>query len=52
MAISNKVGQTSRGASVLKTNAEGTPLVENGHLVLDEDLGEIATAYLKFQKEN
>lgn len=50
MAISNKVGQTSRGASVLKTNAEGTPLVENGHLVLDEDLGEIATAYLKFQK--
>lgn len=49
MAISNKVGQTSRGASVLKTNDEGIPLVENGHLVLDEDLSEIADAYTAFQ---
>ncbi|MBQ0142158.1 MAG: N-6 DNA methylase [Prevotellaceae bacterium] len=49
MAISNKVGQTSRGASILKTNAEGEPLVENGHLVLDEDLSEIAEAYKQFQ---
>lgn len=50
MGISNKVGQTSRGASILKTNSEGEPIVENGHLVLDEDLSEIAEAYNKFQR--
>lgn len=49
MAISNKVGQTSRGASILKTNAEGIPVVEDGHLLLDEDLSDIAEAYNKFQ---
>lgn len=49
MAISNKVGQTSRGASVLKTNAEGSPIIENGHFVLDEDLSDIAESYISFQ---
>lgn len=34
----------------MKTNSEGEPIVENGHLVLDEDLSEIAEAYNKFQR--
>ncbi len=49
MAISNKIGQTSRGASILKTNSEGLPIIKNGQLVLDEDLSEIADAFIEFQ---
>ena len=49
MAVSNKVGQTSRGKAILKKNAFGKPIVENGMHVLDEDLSEIADAYELFK---
>ena len=50
MAISNKVGQTSRGEAIFKKNAAGEPLIINGKQVLDEDLSDIAEAYHKFKK--
>lgn len=37
MAISNKVGQTSRGEAILKRDTEGNPVIKNGQHVLDED---------------
>ena len=49
MAISNKVGQTSRGESIFKKDAEGNPIVRNGQHVLDEDLSEIADSYQNFK---
>ena len=49
MAISNKVGQTSRGEAIFKKDAEGTPIIRNGRHVLDEDLSEIAQSYKEFQ---
>lgn len=50
MALSNKVGQTSRGKAILKKNAFGKPIVENGMHILDEDLSEIAEAYEQFKR--
>lgn len=49
MAISNKVGQTSRGESIFKKDAEGNPIIRNGQHILDEDLSEIAQSYKEFQ---
>ena len=49
MAISNKVGQNSRGETMLKRDANGEPLVINGQLQLDEDLSDIAENYHKFK---
>ena len=49
MAISNKVGQTSRGESIFKKDTEGNPIIRNGRHVLDEDLSEIANAYQEFK---
>ena len=49
MAISNKVGQTSRGEAIFKKDAEGNPIIRNGRHVLDEDLSEIAQSYKEFQ---
>ena len=49
MAISTKVGQTSRGESILKKDSEGNPIVRNGQHVLDEDLTEIAESYRDFK---
>ena len=49
MAISNKVGQTSRGEAILKKDSEGKPIVVNGQHVLDEDLSDIAQCYWDFQ---
>lgn len=46
MAISNKVGQTSRGETIFKKDAEGNPIIRNGQHVLDEDLSEIAESYM------
>lgn len=48
MAISNKVGQTSRGEAIFKKDAEGNPLIRNGQHILDEDLSEIAKCYHEF----
>lgn len=48
MAISNKVGQTSRGEAIFKKDSEGNPIIKNGHHVLDEDLTEIAVSYHDF----
>ena len=49
MAISNKVGQTSRGEAILKKDSEGNPIIINGSHVLDEDLSDIAEAYANFK---
>lgn len=49
MAISNKVGQNSRGETMLKRDTNGEPIVIDGHLQLDEDLSEIAESYHKFK---
>lgn len=48
MAISNKIGQTSRGEAIFKKDKEGTPIVKGGIHVLDEDLGTIAEDYHNF----
>lgn len=50
MAISNKIGQSSRGETLLKKDANGEPIVVNGKLQLDEDLSEIAAAYSQFKR--
>lgn len=50
MAISNKVGQTSRGEAILKKDSEGNPIIRNGQHVLDEDLSEIANSYHEFKQ--
>jgi len=50
MAISNKVGQTSRGEPIFKKDMEGNPIIKNGQHILDEDLSEIADSYLEFKK--
>ena len=50
MAISNKIGQTSRGEAIFKKDSEGQPVVSNGHYVLDEDLTQIAECYHEFIK--
>lgn len=52
MAISNKVGQTSRGETIFKKDAEGNPIIKNGQHLLDEDLSEIADSYLEFKNGN
>lgn len=49
MAISNKVGQTSRGEAIFKKDSEGNPIIKNGQHVLDEDLSQIAEAYQEFK---
>lgn len=50
MAISNKVGQNSRGETMLRKDTNGDPIVVDGHLQLDEDLTEIAECYHQFVK--
>lgn len=49
MAISNKIGQSSRGETLLKKDSNGAPIVIDGKLQLDEDLSEIAAAYNDFK---
>lgn len=49
MAISNKVGQTSRGETIFKKDSEGNPVIKNGQHLLDEDLSEIAESYDAFK---
>lgn len=50
MAISNKVGQTSRGATIFKKDTEGNPIICNGQHQLDEDLSEIADSFAQFKQ--
>lgn len=50
MAISNKVGQTSRGEAIYKKDKEGTPVIKNGVHILDEDLSLISDDYHNFIK--
>jgi type I restriction enzyme M protein len=50
MAISNKVGQTSRGVPIFKRDSEGKPLIRTNAFVLDEDLSEIAEDYKAFKQ--
>lgn len=52
MAISNKIGQSSRGVTLLKKDSNGEPIVIDGKLQLDEDLTEIAAAYNDFKHGN
>jgi len=49
MAISNKIGQTSRGEAIFKKDKEGTPIVKNGIHILDEDLSAIAEDFHCFK---
>lgn len=49
MAISNKVGQTSRGETIFKKDSEGNPIIKSGQHILDEDLSEIADSYMSFK---
>jgi type I restriction enzyme M protein len=49
MAISNHVGQTSRGVPIFKKDAEGREIVVDGRRVPDEDLTDIAALYRAFQ---
>lgn len=49
MAISNKVGQNSRGETMLRKDINGEPIVVDGQLQLDEDLSDIAECYHKFR---
>lgn len=49
MAISNKIGQTSRGEAIFKRDNEGKPLIENGCYVFDEDLSDISKDYKSFK---
>lgn len=50
MAISNKVGQTSRGEAIFKKDSEGNPIIRNGQHVLDEDLSEIVKSFHEFKQ--
>lgn len=49
MAISNKVGQTSRGEPIFKRDTEGKPIVSNGGFIIDQDLSTIAEDFKRFQ---
>lgn len=49
MAISNKVGQTSRGEPIFKRDSEGRPVVVNGGFLIDQDLSLIADDFKSFQ---
>lgn len=48
MAISNKIGQTSRGVPIFKRDSEGRPVVVNGGFLIDQDLSVIADDFNKF----
>lgn len=52
MAISNRVGQTSRGEPIFKRDLEGKPIIRDNAFVLDEDLSEIALSYQQFLKQD
>ena len=52
MAISNKIGQTSRGETIFKKDSEGNPVIRNGQHQLDEDLSDIAESYAEFKNGN
>ncbi|MBR4986578.1 MAG: N-6 DNA methylase [Proteobacteria bacterium] len=52
MAISKKVGQTSRGEAIFKRDSDGKPIIVNGQHLLDEDLSEIASDFLSFKHGN
>jgi type I restriction enzyme M protein len=52
MAISNKIGQTSRGEPIFKRDTEGNPIIKNNAFILDEDLTDIAESYHKFLQGN
>jgi Type I restriction-modification system methyltransferase subunit len=49
MAISNKIGQTSRGEPIFKRDSEGKPIVVNGGFLIDQDLSNIADDFKKFK---
>lgn len=50
MAISNKIGQTSRGEPIFKRDGEGRTVVANGGFVIDQDLSDIANDFHAFKK--
>lgn len=49
MAISNKIGQTSRGEPIFKRDSEGRPIVSGGGFVIDQDLMDIAENFQQFK---
>jgi len=48
MAISNKIGQTSRGEAIVKRDPEGNEVIRDNHQILDEDLSSIAEDFHHF----
>lgn len=52
MAISNKIGQTSRGVPIFKRDSEGKTVVNNGSFVIDQDLTSIADDFRRFNGGN
>ncbi|RIK60754.1 MAG: hypothetical protein DCC64_14180 [Planctomycetota bacterium] len=50
MAISNEVGQTSRGAPIYELDESGKPKVLEGVHIVKQDLSDIAKAFAAFQK--
>jgi type I restriction enzyme M protein len=51
-ATSRKSGKDNSGNYIYKTDAQGNRLLdEHGHLIVDHDLDEIATAFVLFAKE-
>jgi len=51
-ATSKKSGKDNSGEYIYKTDAQGNKLLdEHGHLIVDHDLDEIATAFVLFAKE-
>ncbi len=51
-ATSKKSGKDNSGQYVYKTDADGNRLLDaHGHLIVDHDLDEIATAFVLFAKE-
>ena len=51
-ATSKKSGKDNSGEYIYKTNEQGNRLLgEHGHLIVDHDLDEIATAFVIFARE-
>ncbi|ASJ47659.1 N-6 DNA methylase [Bacillus cereus] len=52
MAISNKIGQTSRGEPIFKRNENGKMLIRDGSPILDHDMDDILESYKNWRLGN
>jgi len=51
MAVSKKPGKNNSGEYIYKKDADGQFIKDDGNLIVDTDLDEIAEAFVKFAKE-